>query len=107
MSEKRLKSAYELAIERLRSKDREQGVQERAPLDDRQRREIADLRTRSKARLAELEILRDKDLAASGGDPARMEEIDSGYRRDRARIESDLETAIERVRAGKPGRIED
>lgn len=105
---KKLKSAYELAMERLTAQDREHGDEPHAPLDDAQKQEIGDLRTRAQAQLAELEILNRKNVArAAGGDPAALQELDERYRRDRDRIESALESAIARVRAGKPGRIED
>ena len=108
MTDKKLKSSYELAMERIKAQDREQGDEPRAALDDAQKREIGDLRTRAQAQLAELEILNRKNVATSaGGDPAALQELDEHYRRDRERVESGLETAIARVRAGKPGRIED
>ena len=46
------KSAYELAMERLRQKDREAGVEER-PLSDEQKAAIADARQVYQARMAE------------------------------------------------------
>ena len=107
MSGKRLKSAYELAMERLKEQDRERGVDEAAPLSDAQKREIEDLRARTRARLAELEILHHKALTAAGGDPDRIRELEDGYRQDRARAEAALESAVARVRAGRPGRLED
>jgi hypothetical protein len=50
------KSAYELAMERLRRKDSEQGIVER-PLTDEQRAAIAEARRAYEAKVAEREIL--------------------------------------------------
>lgn len=93
-----LKSAYELAMERLRAKDRSEGVPEATPLTDEQKREIARLRQEAHAKLAELEILHRKNLAAAGGDPAEVAKTEENYRRDRARIEDRLATKIEQAR---------
>jgi len=95
-----LKSAYELAMERLRAKDRSEGVAEEKPLTAEQKREIARLRQEAKAKLAELEILHRKNLAAAGGDPAEIAKIEDHYRRDRARIDDRMETKIEQVKKG-------
>ena len=56
MTDEAPKSAYELAMERLRKKDKEEGVSER-PLTDEQREAIAEARRVAEARLAEREIL--------------------------------------------------
>ncbi len=93
-----LKSAYELAMERLRAKDREDGVPESKPLTDTERRRIADLRAEAQAKLAEMEILHRKDLAQAAGDPEKVREMEEKYRIDRERVESRLESAIAKVR---------
>lgn len=107
MSGDKLKSAYEIAMERLRKADRDQGVETGGPLSDDQKREIADLRERAKARIAEIEILHRKAMAEAGGDPKRRAELEERYRADRERVESGLESAVARVRSGKPGRLDD
>lgn len=100
MSEdKPLQSAYELAMARLRAKDREEGVEEAKPLTEAQKDEIARLRRDAQAKLAEMEILHRKNLAAAA-DPAEIQKIETAYRTDRARIEDRLETKIARVRRG-------
>jgi hypothetical protein len=96
--DKPLKSAFELAMERLREQDREQGVEGARPLSRRQKEEIARLRQEAEAKLAELEILHRKDLATAPDDPAKLQEIEEHYRIDRRRVESGLESAIDRVR---------
>ena len=71
MSDDSLKSAYDLAMDRLRAKDREEGVRESKPLTAQQKKTIADLRARAKAKLAEVEILNGKDRGATMGDPEK------------------------------------
>ncbi len=58
------KSAYELAMERLRQKDREAGVEER-PLTEKQKAAIAEARQVYKL---ESELARDRDRLASDRD---------------------------------------
>ena len=100
MNEGPLKSAFELAMERLRAKDKEAGIEESAPLTERQKEEIARLRSESKAKLAELEILHRKEVATARttGDPAKLLELEEKYRIDRGRIESRLDSAVRKVR---------
>ena len=93
-----LKSAFELAMERLRAGDKERGVEEK-PLTARQKEEIARLRQEAKAKLAELEILQRKNLAALAGDPEKSAEAERNYQTDRERVTSRLESAIARVRS--------
>lgn len=96
--DKPLKSAYEIAMERLRVRDREQGIQESAPLADEQKREIEQLRRDAESKLAELEILHRKALDEAGSDPEKRNDLEEKYRIDRQRIDSRLESAVARVR---------
>jgi hypothetical protein len=95
-----LKSAYELAMERLRRKDREEGIEPERPLGEAQKERIAELRREAKAKLAEMEILHRKDVAAVGGDAEKVRDLEEKYRIDRARVESRLDGEISRVRRG-------
>lgn len=95
--DKPLKSAYELAMERLRAQDREHGVEE-VVLSEEQKREIARLRQAAKAKLAELEILHRDAVAAAAGDPEKLRELEQEHAADRGRVESRLETAVARVK---------
>ena len=97
------KSAYELAMERLRALDREAGVKEKRPLTARQKKKIAELRNEAGAKLAELEILHQRDRLAAQEDPAKLEELEERYRIDRARVESRVESAVARVKKGDGG----
>jgi hypothetical protein len=92
------KSAYELAMERLRKKDREEGVEER-PLTEEQRTAIAEARRVAEARLAEREILHQSALRRTA-DPEAAVQLEEEYRRDRDRIASDRDQKIERIRRG-------
>jgi hypothetical protein len=98
--DKPLKSAYEIAMERLRERDREQGIEESAPLSEEQKQEISRLRRDAESRLAEIEILHRKALAEVGPEPEKRAELEERYRIDRRRVESGLESAIARVRKG-------
>jgi hypothetical protein len=93
-----LRSAYELAMERLRRQDHDEGVEEPEPLSPAQKERIAELRREASAKLAELEILHGKDLAAAGGDPEKIREREEKYRIDRGRVESRLADAVAKVR---------
>jgi len=92
------KSAYELILERLKKKDREDGVEER-PISEGQRARIAELRKVYEAKLAEREILFRSSLRKSG-DPAERETLEEQYRRDRDRIASERDRKIEAARGG-------
>jgi hypothetical protein len=93
-----MKSAYELAMERLRKKDEEEGRVE-TPLTDAQRAAIAEARSLYSARIAEAEILH-KSKIAGVFDPAQLEELAENHRRDIARINDDQERAIAKIRGG-------
>ncbi len=95
--DEKLKSAYELAMERLRAADDEQGVERSKPLTSSQKKEISRLRQDAKAKLAELEILHGKHLATTH-EPEKLLEVEKHYQIDRERVESALESSIARVR---------
>ena len=99
--DKPLKSAYEIAMERLRAKDQEQGVEELSPLTDQQKEEIARLRQEATAKLAEFEILHRDALATAGEDPEKRTKLEEHHRIDRERVESRLESALSRVRGSE------
>lgn len=93
------KSAYELAMERLKKKDAEQGVVEKK-LTDAQKAAIAEARSVYEARVAERQILhRDKLLTAF--DPAAVEKLEQEYRRDLERFANDRDAKIKRIREGQ------
>jgi len=101
------KSAYELAMERLRAEDEAAGVEAPRKLTRQQKETIAELRQRAKAKLAEIEILHRKNLAAAAADPEQLTRIEEQYEVDRRRVESSLESSVERVRRGEDPREPD
>jgi hypothetical protein len=90
------KSAYELAMERLRKKDEAAGVEQRA-LSDEQKAAIAELRRVYNARLAQAD-LQHQDRLRLAYDPAVREALDAEYRRERERLTSELDAKIEKAR---------
>ena len=90
------KSALELALARLRQRDREAGVEER-PLTDEQRTRLADIRRVYDARLAEREILHHSDLRKAS-DAEQLEQLELNYRRDRERLQSERERKLAEAR---------
>ena len=97
MSDKPLKSAFELAMDRLKAKDAAEGIEEQKPLSKAQKDRIAELRAEASAKLAELEILFKKNVA-SAGDPAAIAKLEEEYGIDRARAESRRDAEIAKVR---------
>jgi rRNA maturation endonuclease Nob1 len=93
------KSALELAMERLRKKDKDAGVSA-PPVTDAQRAAIAEARSVSEAKLAEREILFKSKMAAVR-EPEAREVLEQEYRRDRERITSDRDRKIEEIRGGR------
>jgi hypothetical protein len=98
MGDEAPKSAFELAMERLRKKDQEAGVEERR-LTEEQRAAIADVKKVYEARLAEREILHRSKLAATP-DPEARAALDDDYRRDRERIVSERDRKLDEARRG-------
>ena len=98
MSEDEPKTAYELILERLKQKDRAEGVSERA-LSAKQKARIAELRKVYEAKLAEREILHQADRRKAA-DPEALELLDLNYRRDRERITSERDRKIDEIRNG-------
>ena len=96
MSDEAPKSAYELAMERLRKKDAESGEEQR-PLTPEQREAIAEARRVAEARLAEREILH-QSAVRGVMDPESRQALEDEYRRDRERIGNDRDLKIESIR---------
>ncbi len=87
-----MKSAYELALERLDSQGIERPRQD--SMTDATREEISEARRKAEAKLAELEILyQDKRHTEN---PQAEEE----YQIDRRRIEDERDRKIEQLRKG-------
>ena len=92
------KSSLELAMERLRKKDAEEGVTTR-PLTDQQKRDIAEVRSFYGSKIAEQEILKQSAMKSTfGADPAALEEVDRRFRRERERLVSERDAKMEKIR---------
>ena len=96
-TEDKPKSAVELAMERLRKRDADSGVAERATTDE-QKAEIAEARNLHASRVAELEILH-RSKVTGVFDPAERAQVEDAYRRDLTRLHDDLERKIEKIRS--------
>lgn len=90
------KTAYELAMERLRQKDREAGGEERA-LSDKDKAAIGEVRKVYEAKLAEREILHQHSLrqAKTHEEVAKLAEE---LTRDRERFASERDRKIAEIR---------
>jgi hypothetical protein len=95
-----LKSAYELAMEKLNRKDKESDSPLESPqkLTARQKEKIAEIRLEVKAKLAEREILFKSEKRSARGDPEQIAKIEDSYRRDREHLLSREEERIREVK---------
>jgi hypothetical protein len=92
-----MKSAYELAIERLQAAD----PVATPALTPAQKKQLAEIDVRYKAKLAEREIFLRQQLAQVEGDPAKADEAEKILRQirsERAVLEEDCEEEKNRVR---------
>ena len=99
MSDGAPKSAYELAMEKLKQQDEAAGV-EAVELTPAQIEAIAEARKTCEARIAECRILHQSALAGAA-DLQALQEIEANHRRDLARFASDRDKRIERIRRGE------
>jgi len=92
-----MKSAYELAMERLQKED----AGEALVLTDEQKEELAAIDGRYKSKIAEREIFlnRQRDEALKTGDRSETEKIERQIRTERERLEDEREQEKEKVRA--------
>jgi hypothetical protein len=92
-----MKSAYELALERMEKqgieRPREEGLSEAV------RDQVAEIRRVAEAKTAELEILHRESLKKAY-DPAKRQEAEEEYVRERRRIEEDRDRKIAKLREG-------
>ncbi len=91
-----LKSSFELAMERLRRKDAEAGIDERT-VSDAQKAAIAEVRNFYEAKLAEAEVLHQSKMRASL-DLEQRDALAQQYRRDHERLTSERDAKIEKIR---------
>ena len=99
MGDEAPKSAYELAMEKLRRQDEAAGVQA-VDLTATQVAAIADARRAYEAGVAQCRIMHRSALAAAADEKSR-EEIRANHRRDLGRLAGDRDRRIERIRRGE------
>jgi len=90
------KSAYELAMERLKKQDAEAGI-ERQPVTDAQKAAIAEIRNFYEAKLAEIDVLHQGKLRVMM-DPEARAVAEQEFRRDRERLTNERDAKIEKAR---------
>ena len=90
------KSAYELAMERLKQKDADAGI-ERQPVSDAQKAAIAEIRNFYEAKLAELDVMHQSKMRASVDLEARNT-LEQEYRRERERLTSERDAKVQKAR---------
>lgn len=90
-----MKSAYELALERMEKQGIERPREE--TFSDEEREKIAEIRRRAEAKLAEMEILHKNSLKTEY-DPAKRQKAEEDYLRDRRSIEEDRDWKVEELR---------
>ena len=89
-----MKSAYELAMERLNKSS------PTAKLTDQQKKEIAELESKYKAKIAERELFVEGERikAIDKGDAEAIEQLEKQLVSDRKSLQSELEEKKEKVR---------
>lgn len=92
------KSAYEIAMEKLRAKDAATGEPPGRKLTSAEKKKIAEIRRFYDSKLAEREILFNGERARALDDPEKLKETEEGYRLDRRRLESERDLKIGRIR---------
>ncbi len=98
MADKELKSAFELAMERLRRQDAEAGIEPRSATDQ-QKAEIAEVRNFYEAKFAQMEVMHQSALTRTF-DPEQRAVLQEDHRRERERLRTERDAKIERIRAG-------
>ena len=97
MSDDAPKSAFELAMERLRRQDRDEGVVER-PLSDEQKAAIAEARKFYEAKIAEREILH-RDALRKARSHEEIAKLNEQLAQDRDRLARDRDRKLAEIRA--------
>jgi hypothetical protein len=97
-----MKSAYELAMERL------QGDEPVVKLSDEQRAEIAEIDKKFRAKIAEREVFLQGLLekARQGGDLDEIRQLQDQLTREVARLQREIEEAKDKVRQATAGKAE-
>ncbi len=97
MSNEAPKSAFELAMERLRQKDQQEGVVVDRPLTDEQKAAIAEVRNVHEAKVAEREILH-RDAVRKARSHEELAKLDDQLAQDRDRFARDRDRKIAEIK---------
>jgi len=97
-TEKPLKSAVELAMERLRKRDEQSGVAV-PTLTNEQKAAIAEVRSIYEAKMAEHDVLYRSKLAGMYN-LAEREALENAFRAERERLSAERNSKIEKIRRG-------
>lgn len=89
-----MKSAYDLALERMEKQGIERPRED--GLSGDMKEQVAEIRRQTEAKLAELEILH-RDSLRKAADPAKRQEAEEDYVRERRRLEDDRERKIAKL----------
>jgi hypothetical protein len=90
------KTAYELAMERLKKQDADAGIESR-PVTDAQKAAIAEARNYYDSKLAEAQVLHESEMRRLV-EPAAREALDQAYRRERERLTAERDRKVEKIR---------
>jgi hypothetical protein len=96
MAEGAPKSAYELAMERLRKQDEAAGVTH-VPLTDEQKTQIAEVRSFYEAKIAQQRVLHESAMRKTF-DPAERDALEQNHRRELEHLVSERDSKIETIR---------
>jgi hypothetical protein len=88
------KSAFELAMEKLKAR----GDYEERKLTDEQKKEIADIRSRYRARIAQAEIQHQSRLATVTSHE-ELEKVNHELAREKERLNAEMEEKVAEVRS--------
>jgi ABC-type polar amino acid transport system ATPase subunit len=92
------KTAFEIAMEKLRSRDEEQGKAPPKKLTEAQKDRIAEMRNFYGSKLAEREILYQDELKKAGMDPEKRDEVEEAYQEDRKRLAQERDEKITKIK---------
>jgi hypothetical protein len=92
------KSAFEIAMEKLRAGDAARGEPRGKKLSASAKERIAEIRRFYESKLAECEILFKGDREKALADPDKLKQVEEGYRTDRRRLESERDAKIAKIR---------
>ena len=95
------RTALEIAMERLKQRDADNGIVEQPPSDE-QKAAIAEARSVHAAKMAELEILQRSNIAAVF-DPEDRARLQDQYRDEVRRLNDDLDRKVGKIRRAGGG----